>query len=273
MHRIIPILLLLPLIVALVTSCSADSTPPPHPTVIVITAAGPYIAQFDDPQDWLLGETDTSWGRLVDGEYVLTIKKPRQIAWANQTRTFGDGIYEVDARLSSGPEASGFGMLMIGSSDLSAFLYVMITGDGRYDVGFCDQSCAREESLIGGYKLAPAILVDNARNHIKVELKEHTLTLIINGASVSQVQNLSYGRGVVGIVGESSQYGGFEAAFDNLSVVELQPIPPTVITTVTPEGATPEEATPEPITPTAEEVTPSDSETPVLLEPTFDETP
>lgn len=227
--------------ILLLTACSTNpaTTPtPPRPTVIVITAAGPYIALFDEPGDWLLGETDASWGRLVDGQYVLTIKKPRQIAWANQTRVFGDGIYEVDARLSSGPEASGFGMLLMGSSDLSAFLYVLITGDGRYDVGYCDTNCASEKSFIGGYKLAPAILVDNQSNHIKVELDSGQLTLIVNGASISALQGLTYGRGVVGLIGESSQYGGFEAAFDNLSVVESHPALPPVSTAASSEMAT-----------------------------------
>jgi len=249
-------------------SLLSTPTPPPRPTVIVITAAGPYAAIFDQPEDWLLGDSDISGGRISNGEYILSVKKPQQLAWANQTRVFGDGIYQVDARLSSGPEASGFGLLILGSNDLSAFLYVLITGDGRYDIGFCNQNCAKEESLIGGYTLGPAILVDNQTNHIMVELKEGTLTLIVNGASLSQLQDLTYGRGVVGVIGESSQYGGFEAAFDNLSVIEAQPVPPTMIVTVTPEGATPE-----PAVPTIEDATPAESPTPALIEPTANTTP
>lgn len=259
-------LLQLALVAWLSSACSADPTatptPPPRPTVIVITAAGPYITLFDEPQDWLLGDSDVSAGRIVNGEYILSIKKPQQLAWANQPRVFGDGIYEVDARLSSGPEASGFGLLMMGSNDLSSFLYILITGDGRYDVGYCDQNCAKQESLIGEYKLAPAILVDNQTNHIKIELKEGSLALTVNGAALSQIQGLTYGRGVVGVIGESSQYGGFEAGFDNLSVVETQPLPPTLIVTAVPEGATPA-----PVSPTVEEATPA------LIEPTIGATP
>jgi hypothetical protein len=250
------------LLAILLAACSdPNATEPPHPTVIVITASGPYIALFDEPQDWLVGESDASWGRLVDGEYVLSIKKPQQLAWTNQTRVFGDGIYEVDARLETGPEASGFGMLLIGSNDLSSFLYVLITGDGRYDVGYCDTTCANETSLIGGYKLAPSIVVDNQMNHLKVELNAGTLSLTINGALVSQIQNLSYGRGVIGLIGESSQFGGFEAAFDNFSVVETQPELPTLIATVTPVEAV-NSATPDPL-----------STVPALLEPTLGATP
>src|SRR5574337_622338 len=115
----------------LLAACTGSSTPPtptPHPTVIVITATGPYFAAFDDPGDWLIGSSATSEGKIFDGRYILTVKKPQTLAWANQTRTFGEGIYEVDTALSSGPEASGFGMLLMGANDLSSFFYVMITG-------------------------------------------------------------------------------------------------------------------------------------------------
>lgn len=214
------------------SSCSMVPTaPPPRPTVIVVTAIGPYFAAFNDPGDWLVGDSKTSTGSAKDGEYFLTIKKPRTLAWASQTRTFGDGIYELDARLISGPEASGFGLLLLGSSDMSSFFYCMITGDGRYDVGFCEQNCSVEQSLIGGYKLAPAILTNNRSNHLRVELAGGQMTFLVNGAPVSQLQGLTYSSGLVGLIGESAQYGGFEAAFDNLSVVEPQPAVPVETTT------------------------------------------
>lgn len=235
-------------LVALVVLAACTSTPAatptyaPPPTVIVITAEGPYQATFDTPGDWLTGDSDNSAGQVHDGEYYLSVKKPRALAWADEPRIFGDGTYEVNARLVSGPEASGFGLLLMGTSDLGAFFYVMITGDGRYDVGYCEETCGKEQSIIGGYKLAPAILTDNQANHIKVTLDKGQLTLEINGAAVSALQNLVYSRGVVGFIGESDQYGGFEAAFDNLSVVESAPIIlPTEVPAVTPtaEGATP----------------------------------
>jgi hypothetical protein len=235
MKRILVTLSLLPVI--LFGACTANSTPPPptpHPTVIVITATGPYFAAFDDPGDWLIGTSETSEGKLVDGRYVLTIKKPQMLAWANQTRTFGDGIYEVDAALGSGPEASGFGMLLMGATDLSSFFYVMITGDGRYDVGYCQDNCQIEKSLIDGYKLNQSILTENQSNHLRIELSGGQLTLLVNGAVVSQVQGLIYTSGVIGLIGESSQYGGLEATFDNLSVVETHPSAPAETPAPTP---------------------------------------
>ncbi|MBN1310651.1 MAG: hypothetical protein JXB30_04460 [Anaerolineae bacterium] len=200
--------------------------PTPRPTVIVITAVGPYFAAFDEPGDWLLGDSENSAGRIEGGEYLLTVKQPRMVAWTNQTRAFGDGIYEVDARLSSGPEASGFGLLLLGSSDMSSFFYCIITDDGRYDVGYCRENCGEEQSLIGGYKLSPAILTENQTNHLRVELANGRLNFLVNGALVSQREGITYSSGLVGLFGESAQYGGFEAAFDNLSVVEVQPANP-----------------------------------------------
>ncbi|MBN1427260.1 MAG: hypothetical protein JXB07_02670 [Anaerolineae bacterium] len=200
--------------------------PTPRPTVIVITAVGPYFTGFDDPGDWLLGDSENSAGRVEAGEYFLTIKQPGLIAWTNQTRAFGNGIYEVDVRLNSGPEASGFGLLLLGSSDMSSFFYCLITEDGRYDVGYCQQNCSEGQSLIGGYKLSPAILTENQTNHLRVELAGGRISFLVNGVLVSQRDGLTYSPGLVGLVGESAQYGGFEAAFDNLSVVETQPVAP-----------------------------------------------
>jgi len=217
-------------------------TSAPPPTVIVITAVGPYLATFDDPGDWLVGDSDNSLGEVHDGEYFLSVKKPRSLAWTDEPRIFGDGIYEVNARLVSGPEASGYGVLLMGSSDLSAFFYVMLSGDGRYDIGYCEETCGKEQSIIGGYKLSPVIQTDNQPNHLKITLSKGHLSLEVNGAAVGEVQNLVYSRGVIGLIGESDQYGGFEAAFDNFSVVETSPIlAPTAVSTLapTPAGVTP----------------------------------
>lgn len=217
---------------ALLSACMIDPlAPPPRPTVIVITALGPHFAAFDDLGDWLVGDSENSAGRVEGGEYYLTLKQPRMLAWASQTRAFGDGIYEMDARLVSGPEASRFGLLLLGSSDMSSFFYCFITGDGRYDVGFCQQNCRVQQSLIGGDKLSPAILTENRTNHLRIELSGGQVAFLVNGALVSQLQGVTYSPGLVGLIGESAQYGGFEAAFDNLSVVE--PHPPAPVETLT----------------------------------------
>jgi hypothetical protein len=233
------------LLLALAACGDAPPTPTltsaPPPTVIVITAEGPYLAAFDGPGDWLVGDSDNSLGSVHDGEYYLSIKQPRSLAWTNEPRIFGDGVYEVNARLVSGPEASGYGILLMGSSDLSAFFYVMLTGDGRYDVGYCEETCGKEQSIIGGYKLSSAVQTDNQANHLKIILSKGQLSLEINGAPVSAVSGLVYSRGVIGLIGESDQYGGFEAAFDNFSVVETAPIvaPTEAGTPVTPVDTTP----------------------------------
>ncbi len=206
------------------SSCSepeetaATIIPTPRPTVIVVTASGPYYETFDDAGDWLSGSGTISQGQVVDGQYHLNIGEPGMLAWTHQQRAFGDGVYEVEAALTRGPEASAFGLLLLGSSDLNSFFYCMITGDGRYDIGYCEDGCDVQESLIGGFTLAYTILTGYQTNHLRVELDSGQLTFIVNGAPVSQLRNLTYSDGLVGLVGESSPYGGFEAVFDNLHI-------------------------------------------------------
>jgi hypothetical protein len=205
--------------------CQSDSPviPKPRPTVIVITSTGPYTATFDDAGDWLIGKSEEGVGHVADGQYRLSVVEPSHLAWTTQQRVFGEGVYEVEVTLVNGPEASGFGLLLLGSSDLSSFFYCMITGDGRYDIGYCQDGCDTQESLIGGYTLAYTILADNQTNYLRVELADGQLTFLVNGAPVGQVNGLGYTSGLVGLIGESSPYGGFEAAFDNLSVIEGTP--------------------------------------------------
>ncbi len=204
------------------SACAQGESTPPRPTVIVITANGPYSTSFDDPGDWLVGESDSSQGRVEDGRYLLTVRESRYLAWTNQQRAFGDGVYEVDVTLVSGAEASAFGLLLLGSSDLSSFFYCVITGDGRYDIGYCEDNCQTQQSLIGGFTLAYAILTGNQTNHLRIELQDGQLKMLVNGTLVGQMRGLTYSSGLVGLVGESGPYGGFEAAFDNLQVVEEQ---------------------------------------------------
>ena len=219
---------LIMVLTALITACSssADEQPTPEPTaiprptVVVITAAGPYSTAFEDTGDWLVGESDSGGGRIEDGRYILGVDEAFTLGWSHQQRAFGDAIYEIEANLERGSEASGFGFLLLGSSDMSSFMYAMITGDGRFDIGYCADSCATQESLIGGYTLAPTILVNNQVNYLRVELSQGSLTFSVNGAAVSQINDLEYEKGLLGLIAESARFGGMEAAFDNLRVTE-----------------------------------------------------
>jgi hypothetical protein len=201
---------------------------PPRPTVIVLTATGPYYETFDVVStEWLLGDTDGSAGRIENGEYILTVKTASKLAWTHNARIFGGGVYEFDTTFISGPESSTYGLLLLAESDLSSFVYVTITDDGRYDISYCERWCDIQESLIGGLTLSYSILPGEEGNHIRIELNTGTLSLSINGAPVSQIQGITQASGLVGFIGESSQFGGFEATFDNLSVIEANSGAPT----------------------------------------------
>jgi hypothetical protein len=188
--------------------------------VIVITATGPYFEPFDIADNWLIGQSEISSGQIVEGRYVLAITQPSMLAWSVEPRAFGDGVYEVDATLISGAEASGFGLVILAAGDMNAFLVATITGDGRYDLGLCERSCTVQQSLVGGYTLNQAILTDNQTNHLRIEARGGTISFSVNGAPVSQLTGLTYQPGLVGLYAESSPYGGMQAAFDNLAVAE-----------------------------------------------------
>jgi hypothetical protein len=225
-RHVVPLFMIL-----LLTGCNLPLEPlgsPPHPTVIVLTATGPYYETFDVPNaEWLIGDTENSAGRMENGEYILSVRKASTLAWTHNARVFGDGIYEFDTRFISGPESSAYGLLLLAENDLSSFIYITITDDGRYDISYCERWCDIQESLIGGLTLSYSILPGEDGNHIRVELAAGMLSLTINGAPVSQIQGVTKTSGLIGFIGESTQFGGFEAAFDNLSVIEANTGAPT----------------------------------------------
>lgn len=193
----------------------------PRPTVIVITASGPYFEDFSAPGDWLVGASSRSSGSVESGVYRMLTLEPEMIAWTHESRRFANGIYEVDATLISGPEASAYGLLLLASSDLTTFVYAIITADGRYDVGICRSACAEQQSLIEGFTLGNTINVGLGQvNRLRVEYSSGTLTFLVNGGALSRLQGLEFIEGLVGLYGESSSFGGFEAHFDNLSITE-----------------------------------------------------
>jgi len=217
------LLLLLSIVLAACNtfSQSDEQQPPPRPTVIMITATGPYFETFDRPGDWLIGQGTRSSGRVENGQYILSIAEPGLFAWTNQQQVFGDGTYELETILISGPEASAFGLIFGADSDLSTFFYAMITGDGRYDIGYCEQSCIVQQSVLEDFTLSDAIRIGTGEvNVLAVALNSGEVTLSINGVAVSRLQDVSYQEGLVGLIGESSQFAGFEVGFDNLSIVE-----------------------------------------------------
>jgi hypothetical protein len=200
------------------------ATPEPEviarPTVIVVTSQGPYYEDFTAAEGWLTGQTATSVGIVENDEYVMRVLQPNQLVWTYQPRAFGDAVYEADVTFQGGSEASGFGFLFLANAELSQFFYAMITGDGRYDVGFCERSCEQQESLIGGYTLASIILTGYQTNRLRLELDDSELTFIVNGASISQFRGVEISSGLFGFIAETSPYGALEVSFDNLSIIE-----------------------------------------------------
>lgn len=187
--------------------------------MIIITAAGPYFEPFDTGSGWLVGDGTRSSGAVVDGEYVLAINAPSLFAWTHQQRIFGDGAFEFDTRLISGPESSAYGILFGADQNLTQFHYALITGDGRYDIGYCEASCEVQQSLIDGFALNESLFVGiNETNRVLLSLDRGEVVLTINGVAVSRLQDVPYQEGVMGFIGESSQFAGFEVAFDNLSI-------------------------------------------------------
>lgn len=189
-----------------------------RPTIVVTQGTGTYFNTFVSKGDWLTGQGAVSRGFIVDGEYHLAIDQAGTIAWSHNQTAFSTGVYSSDVRLVSGPEASAYGLLLLADSAMQSFIYFMITDDSRYDIGICENSCQEMTSFLDGFLFDDTIEIGTT-NTLLVSVEEASIIFSINGNPVRELRDYPVDIGVVGFVGESTPFYGFEAAFDNIHII------------------------------------------------------
>lgn len=213
----------------ILTSCSANQNAGQEmlrPTIEVTAGSGSYFMPFDINGDWFSGAGAASEGVTLNGEYHLTITQAGAIAWTHNRTSFAEGSYSVNVRLVNGPEASAFGFFVMADPAMDHFLYFIITADGRYDIGECQTECKTMESFLDGWVLEDSLKKGDAVNKLGMEIKSDSIIFSINEVPVQELSAYPISSGIVGLIGESGPYYGFEAAFDNFQIIP--PVLPTV---------------------------------------------
>lgn len=178
----------------------------------------PWSDDFSDPASGWKVELDASAEvGYHDGVMRVLIHSPNCLAWASAGRELSDFHLTVEATQVAGPDDNEYGV-MARMRDSGHFYRFSISGDGYYLVNKYD---GEEWTPLGGdWTPTEAIHPGAATNRLEVVCQGTTMTFLVNGVQVVQIEDDSYRRGDVGLYAGSFFEPGVEVHFDNLSVTE-----------------------------------------------------
>ncbi len=190
--------------------------------VVFLVACGgeqlPWSDDFSDPAGGWQAESDASAEvRCYEGVMSLLVEVPNRLAWASAGREFSDFRLAVEATQVAGPDDNEYGVL-VRMRDADHFYRFSISGDGYYLVSKYDGGAW--EVLNGDWTSSAAIHPGTVTNLLEVVCQSATMTFLVNGVTLTQVEDGSYSRGDVGLYAGSFFEPGVEIHFDNLTVTE-----------------------------------------------------
>jgi len=190
--------------------------------VVFLVACGgeqlPWSDDFSDPAGGWQAESDASAEvRCYEGVMSLLVKVPNRLAWSSAGREFSDFRLAVEATQVAGPDDNEYGVL-VRMRDADHFYRFSISGDGYYLVSKYDGGAW--EVLNGDWTSSAAIHLGAVTNLLEVVCRGATMTFLVNGVTLTQVEDSSYSRGDIGLYAGSFFEPGVEIHFDNLTVTE-----------------------------------------------------
>lgn len=181
-----------------------------------------YAATFDSLGTWGGGRLEGAEGTVAAGAYRLRVAAPEGFFWTTAGRSFGDGVYEVEATHAAGPADNGFGLIFRADPAGGTFYLFEIGSDGYVWIGRCDDGCARLTTLVGeGWFYSDAVRRGvGVANRLRVEATGPDLAFFVNGVEVGRAQDAALAEGDVGLFVETRGEGDVTVLFDNVQVTD-----------------------------------------------------
>ena len=167
-------------------ACTTQSTTTPLP----------YSDDFTDAKSGWQTLSDTSADVKYEAASLRFIIKQESLTqWSIANKIFQDGVYEVDAQPNKGPTDNGFGMIFR-VKDRKNFYHFEISSDGYWRAGIVENGVWQNWN---DWKEDGAIGINNASNHLQVNMKGDTFTYYINDHKVYQKQEKTFATGDIGL--------------------------------------------------------------------------
>jgi len=146
-------------------------------------------------------------------------------------QNFGDFYLTVDANLTKGSQANGYGIYIRGTSDQSldfaTYYRFEVYGDGSYAIfkGTVNAAGVSNNQQLVNY--TPTTIINKAGkvNHIAISAKGSTMTLYVNGQKLKTIIDDTYASGSVALFVSNlpQSPAGAATTFSNLVIYPPQP--------------------------------------------------
>jgi hypothetical protein len=179
-----------------------------------------YVETFESDGSWGTGRSADVEGQVSDGAYELLVKSNQGIYMATAGKTFGDGVYDVDATQLAGPLNNGYGLLFRVDEENDSFYALEVSGDGYVWIGYCEGLCRSEAIALVGrdWFRSPAVKAGlQETNHLKVIADGARMTFYVNGLEVGRAVDDRRAEGDVAVMVEALGQPGVRVVFDNFS--------------------------------------------------------
>jgi hypothetical protein len=183
----------------------------------------PYRETFDAAGTWSAGSDAFSTGEVTGGVYRLIVNENDISRWASAGRSFGDGVYEVEATPVEGPEDNGYGLLFRADPEAGNFYLFKVSADGYVWIGRYENGAEQTPLISSHWFSSPTVQTGlNVTNKLRVLAEAGNLIFYVNDQEVGRVTDTTFTAGDVGVLVQTLGGGGVTVEFDNLSV---QPLP------------------------------------------------
>lgn len=181
---------------------------------------------------WDLTSVSGKYSVKVGGGSMVLEDDDNKLLWEliPGSKLYGNFKLTVDAALSRGDQGNGYGVFIRGASnqnsELATYYRFELYGDGTYAVfkGVTDANGNSQSNKLVDYTMNSAIQKQGSVNQITIIANGPSMTLIVNGQTLTTVSDPSYTNGSVALFVSNLPAPtppGAQATFNNLALYPL----------------------------------------------------
>ncbi len=183
-----------------------------------------YFEDFSDAQSsWWIGEDDEGKSYISNEQYHFLNYKGDMGNCVYAGGAFSDGVINADIRQISGGSDSEAGILFRDNRDSNGYLF-LIKNDGYFHV---EKYVNNTPSSLLRMVNSTSILTGTRTNNITISMNNNILDFYVNNTFVGSVNDSSFTSGDIGLCIFPSSSSDAEYAFDNITVVNYNPLSST----------------------------------------------
>ncbi len=185
-----------------------------------------YLEEFTDDSTWEVDEFEGVSSEIADGKLELTVDFPESLFWTTAgKRNFDNGTFEVEVTPLEGSPEAAYGLIFRASPNASDFYFFLVSADGFYSIGGCQQNCAENDF----FRIAEAMWIEsdqlaqglNQTQTLRVEANEDSLAYFVDDVEIGRYTHPTLTKGDIGILLQTFDSSA-TVAYDNLSFTPFE---------------------------------------------------